>query len=133
MVGVSIALLFSFTCKYRLVWLCYCGKRSRAILLILDKAHLRCAQTQVVANGTTSDNGKTQQYDYDFFSIGGGTGGVRAARWSAMNFGGSQCQCSTPSPAQYPLVHAKQAGAVVTSCCDVMFCVTQCLCVTTQS
>ncbi len=49
------------------------------------------AQTQVVANGTTADKGKTEQYDYDFFSIGGGTGGVRAARWSAMNFGRLQC------------------------------------------
>ena len=48
------------------------------------------AQTQVDANGTTSDKIKTEQYDYDFFGIGGGTGGVRAARWSAMNFGGSQ-------------------------------------------
>ncbi|DBA77148.1 hypothetical protein WJX77_010382 [Trebouxia sp. C0004] len=49
-----------------------------------------------VANGTTSDKGKTEQYDYDFFSIGGGTGGVRAARWSAMNFGARTAVCEVP-------------------------------------
>ncbi|KAL0050748.1 hypothetical protein WJX82_006234 [Trebouxia sp. C0006] len=52
--------------------------------------------TQVVANGTTSDKAKTEQYDYDFFSIGGGTGGVRAARWSAMNFGARTAVCEVP-------------------------------------
>lgn len=52
--------------------------------------------TQVAANGTTSDKGKTEQYDYDFFSIGGGTGGVRAARWSAMNFGARTAVCEVP-------------------------------------
>lgn len=89
MVGVSSVLLLIFACKYILVW--YCCKRSRKILFILDTVHLPSAQTQVVANGTTSDKAKTEQYDYDFFSIGGGTGGVRAARWSAMNFGRLPC------------------------------------------
>ncbi len=91
MVGVSSVLLLIFACKYILVWYCCCGKRSRKILFILDTVHLPSAQTQVVANGTTSDKAKTEQYDYDFFSIGGGTGGVRAARWSAMNFGRLPC------------------------------------------
>ncbi len=124
MVGVSFVLLLMFACKYMLVWLCCCGSRSSLILFILDTVHLPSAQTQVAANGTTSDKGKTEQYDYDFFSIGGGTGGVRAARWAAMNFGESQCLCSTPSPAQYLLACTKQAGAAFTSCCDVAFCVT---------
>ena len=38
-------------------------------------------------NGKSDQNDKAEQYDYDFFAIGGGTGGVRAARWSAMNYG----------------------------------------------
>ena len=55
-----------------------------------DGLHLRCHShyVQPLANGT-SEADKGKQYDYDFFSIGGGTGGVRAARWSAMNFGES--------------------------------------------
>ena len=49
-----------------------------------------CLQSQ--ANGKPDQHGKTEEYDFDIFSIGGGTGGVRAARWSATNFGESDCK-----------------------------------------
>lgn len=73
-----------------------------------DGHHLKCYSrcVQIVANGTSeAENGK--QYDYDFFSIGGGTGGVRAARWSAMNFGKSQGHPDQSFSAQYLNVGAR--------------------------
>lgn len=47
-------------------------------------------------NGKSDQNDKAEQYDYDFFAIGGGTGGVRAARWSAMNYGARTAVCEVP-------------------------------------
>ncbi|KAL3141576.1 hypothetical protein ABBQ32_004819 [Trebouxia sp. C0010 RCD-2024] len=48
------------------------------------------------ANGKPVQNGTTEEYDFDIFSIGGGTGGVRAARWSATNFGARSAVCEVP-------------------------------------
>ena len=86
MVGVCLEMLpFGFGACFLLR---VCPKQRKAAA---DGLHLPCNSrgVQVLANGTSeAENGK--QYDYDFFSIGGGTGGVRAARWSAMNFGEPQ-------------------------------------------
>ncbi len=32
---------------------------------------------------------KDEKYDFDLFTIGGGTGGVRAARFASMDYGTS--------------------------------------------
>lgn len=34
-----------------------------------------------------AESGNIREYDYDLFTIGGGSGGVRLARWSSSNFG----------------------------------------------
>jgi hypothetical protein len=40
-------------------------------------------------NGTGADNGASggEQYDFDLFTIGAGSGGVRAARFAASTYG----------------------------------------------
>ena len=38
---------------------------------------------------------KDDKYDFDLFTIGGGTGGVRAARFAALDYGMFQACCAT--------------------------------------
>ena len=42
-----------------------------------------------VANRTMASAAKDEKYDFDLFTIGGGTGGVRAARFASMDYGPS--------------------------------------------
>ena len=52
---------------------------------------------QVTASSNGTSNGATDQkkYDYDLFTIGAGSGGVRGTRFAAQNYGES-CTCQTP-------------------------------------
>ena len=70
---------------------------------------------QSQANGKSDQESKTEEYDFDIFSIGGGTGGVRAARWSATNFGGSACEASI----QWAKQCFKKKTPIPMLCCPV--------------
>lgn len=41
----------------------------------------------VIASKVMASTAKDEKYDFDLFAIGGGTGGVRAARFASMDYG----------------------------------------------
>ncbi len=53
--------------------------------------HFQLLQDVLQVRAESSSNGAqhngTGAYDYDLFTIGAGSGGVRAARWAASNYG----------------------------------------------
>ena len=49
-----------------------------------------------------ASSAKDEKYDFDLFTIGGGTGGVRAARFAALDYGTSLLACH-----QLVIIHAE--------------------------
>mmetsp|Transcript_72299 Transcript_72299/g.150828 ORF Transcript_72299/g.150828 Transcript_72299/m.150828 type:complete len:488 (+) Transcript_72299:109-1572(+) len=58
-------------------------------------------------------------YDYDLFTIGGGSGGVRCARWSAKNYGAKAAVAELP----FALVSSKEEAGGLGGTCVIRGCV----------
>lgn len=48
-----------------------------------------------LASRAMASAAKDDKYDFDLFTIGGGTGGVRAARFASMDYGKFVCTASS--------------------------------------
>lgn len=46
-----------------------------------------CTQVRAASSGNGAGNGAGEQYDFDLFTLGAGSGGTRASRMAAQNHG----------------------------------------------
>ncbi len=50
-------------------------------------------QVRAQSSSNGAQHNGAHEYDFDLFTIGAGSGGVRAARWAASNYGTLQASC----------------------------------------
>ncbi|KAI8107190.1 hypothetical protein M9434_001834 [Picochlorum sp. BPE23] len=70
------------------------------------------AQRPSTANVNAAGNGNGAGYDYDLFCIGAGSGGVRAARMAASNYGAKVAICEMP----YDPIASDETGGAGGTC-----------------
>lgn len=67
----------------------------KPFLAPLSREHHHHLHTTATTTASAS-NGSSEQYDYDLFCIGAGSGGVRASRVAASNYGAKVAICELP-------------------------------------
>lgn len=72
--------------------------------------HSRVIKAEASSNG--SSNGAAGGYDFDLFTIGAGSGGVRASRFAAQNYGAKVAVCEMP----FDLVASDKKGGAGGTC-----------------
>ncbi|KAK9804239.1 hypothetical protein WJX72_002925 [[Myrmecia] bisecta] len=78
----------------------------RLVLSTSERRALQVCASAVHGNGTQPD------YDFDLFTIGAGSGGVRASRFAATNYGAKVAICELP----FALVASDSAGGAGGTC-----------------
>lgn len=63
---------------------------------ITSHRHFKLHSTGLSVRVTASAGNGSGTYDYDLFTIGGGSGGVRASRFASGNYGAKVALCEMP-------------------------------------
>ncbi|KAL3141448.1 hypothetical protein ABBQ32_005016 [Trebouxia sp. C0010 RCD-2024] len=84
-----------------------CPHTKKGLLFPVSAVQLSGAASRAMASAA-----KDEKYDFDLFTIGGGTGGVRAARFAASDYGARVALCELP----FSLIQTETEGGLGGTC-----------------